>query len=81
MRALFQWAVRVKLAISDPTRELKVILPTTDGHHVWTEDECAAFEARWPRGTRERVAFDILLYTGLVVATPFGLADPLSRMA
>jgi integrase len=56
------WA---NLAGSDPTKELKVILPTTDGHHVWTEDECAAFEARWPRGTRERVAFDVLLYTGL----------------
>jgi integrase len=65
LRGLFQWAVRVNLADSDPTKELKVILPTTDGHHVWTEDECAAFEARWPRGTRERVAFDVLLYTGL----------------
>ena len=65
MRGLFQWALRAKLADSDPTKELKVILPPTDGHHVWTEDECAAFEARWPRGTREHVAFDVLLYTGL----------------
>jgi integrase len=34
------------------------------GDHVWTDDECAAIEARWPRGTRERLAFDLLLYTG-----------------
>jgi hypothetical protein len=27
------------------------------GDHVWTDGECAAFEARWPRGTRERLAF------------------------
>ena len=27
------------------------------GDHVWTDDECAAFEARGPRGTRERLAF------------------------
>ena len=65
MRGLFQWACRAKLTDSDPTKELRVVLPLTDGHHVWTEDECAAFEARWPRGTRERVAFDVLLYTGL----------------
>ena len=65
MRGLFQWAVKAKLASNDPTAELKVILPATEGHPVWTEDDCRAFEARWPRGTRERVAFDILLYTGL----------------
>ncbi len=65
MRGLFQWAMRAKLANSDPTAELKVILPATDGHPVWTEDDCRAFETRWPHGTRERVAFDLLLYTGL----------------
>jgi integrase len=35
------------------------------GFHAWTEAEFARFEARWPLGTRERLAFDILLYTGL----------------
>jgi integrase len=65
MRGLFGWAVRAKLADSDPTAELKVILPATDGHPTWAEDDCRAFETRWPRGTRERVAFDVLLYTGL----------------
>jgi len=65
MRGMFKWAVKAKHAASDPTIGLKWELPPTDGHHVWTEDECAAFEARWPRGTRERVAFDVLLYTGL----------------
>ena len=25
----------------------------------------ARFEARWPTGTRERLAFDVLLWTGL----------------
>jgi integrase len=65
MRGLFQWAVKAGLAGGDPTTELKVTLPATDGHHVWTDDEVAAFERRWPRGTRERLAFDLLLYTGL----------------
>jgi integrase len=33
-------------------------------HHTWTEAELDAFEARWPLGTRERLAYDLLLYTG-----------------
>jgi integrase len=65
MRGLLQWAVKASHVEGDPTRELKTIRPATDGHHVWTDEECAAFEARWPRGTRERLAFDLLLYTGL----------------
>ena len=35
------------------------------GFHAWTDDELARFEARWPLGTRQRLAFDVLLYTGL----------------
>ena len=35
------------------------------GDHVWTDNKCAAFEAAWPRGPRERLAFDLLLYPGL----------------
>jgi enterobacteria phage integrase len=31
---------------------------------TWTEDDLAQFEARWPLGTRERLAFAVLLYTG-----------------
>src|SRR5882672_7582602 len=32
--------------------------------HTWTEHEIDIFEARWPEGTRERLAFALLLYTG-----------------
>jgi integrase len=32
--------------------------------HTWTDQEIAAFEQRWPLGTRERLAFSLLLYTG-----------------
>lgn len=31
--------------------------------HTWTDDEIAAFEKRWPLGTRERLVFALLLYT------------------
>ena len=33
-------------------------------HRTWTEEEIAKFEARWPIGTRERLAFALMLYTG-----------------
>ena len=32
--------------------------------HTWTEEEITQFEERWPNGTRERLAFALLLYTG-----------------
>jgi integrase len=33
-------------------------------YHTWTEAEIAQFEACWPLGTRERLSFALLLYTG-----------------
>jgi integrase len=33
-------------------------------HHTWTDAEIAQFERRWPLGTRERLAFALLLYAG-----------------
>ena len=35
------------------------------GWHCWTESEIARYEARWPLGTRERLAMALLLYTAL----------------
>lgn len=65
MRGLFLWAVETGRAASDPTEGVKVARPKTEGFHVWTEAEIAAFETRWPIGTRQRLWLAILLYTGL----------------
>lgn len=32
--------------------------------HTWTEAELATFEERWPLGTRQRLAYALLLHTG-----------------
>jgi integrase len=32
-------------------------------HHCWTDAELKAYERRWPLGTRERLAYALLLYT------------------
>jgi len=67
LHGLFKWAVSVKLAASDPTLNVKVKTKSKrkGGYPPWTDEDMAKFEARWPRGTRERVIFDILAYTGL----------------
>ena len=67
MRSLFAWAVEADLVRADPTAGIKRLKRTkgAGGFPVWTDDDIAAFERRWSRGTRERVMFDIFLYTGL----------------
>ena len=65
MRGLFRWAVQAQHVEADPTEGIRAAKPKTEGFKVWTEDEVALFERRWPVGTRERLAFDLLLYTGL----------------
>jgi integrase len=42
-------------------------------HHTWTEGELKAFEDRWPLGTRQRLAYAFLLYTGQRVEDVAGL--------
>ena len=65
MRGLFKWAVRAELAKTDPTAGRAVAKSRTKGFPVWTAAEIEAFEKRWPLETRERIAFDVLRYTGL----------------
>jgi integrase len=66
MRGLFEWAKDAEHIRSDPTVGVKApARPKTQGFPVWTEDDVAKYEARWPIGTKERVWLDVLLYTGL----------------
>jgi integrase len=67
MHGLFKWATKMKLAKVDPTIGVKVETKPKrrGGYPPWTNDDMTKFETRWPRGTRERVMFDILAYTGL----------------
>lgn len=68
MRNMFAWAIDTKLARTDPTQGIKFKRSKKEkkgGFPVWTDDDIEAFERRWPRGTRQRVMFDIFLYTGL----------------
>jgi integrase len=67
MRGFFGWAVETGLVRVDPTKGVKLLVGKNDaeGFHTWSQEELDRFEARWALGTRERLAFDLMLYTGL----------------
>lgn len=66
MRGLFKWAKSSELVRENPCDNIDPIQQRkTGGIPVWTEEELQRFERHWPVGTRERLWFDILLYTGL----------------
>jgi integrase len=66
MRGLFRWALEAGHIRTDPTANVKNLKRKKGpGFRMWTEDEMAAYEGRWPIGTRQRVWLDVLAYTGL----------------
>lgn len=67
IRRVFVWALaeEIKSVSSNPAREVSFFKGSDEGHHTWTMDEVAAFEARHPVGTKARLAFALLLYTGV----------------
>ena len=72
MRGLFGWAAApVRRVVSvDPTVGVSPLSGRNDdaGFHAWTEAELARFEDRWAVSSRrrhQRLAFDVLLDTGL----------------
>jgi integrase len=66
MRGLFRWAHAAGLVKVDPTAGVdNPPRRRGDGFRPWTEDDVAAYQGRWPIGTRQRVWLDVLLYTGL----------------
>jgi integrase len=64
IRALAQHCIKLELIDNDPTLGIKLRRMSGDGHHTWTEEELAQFEAAHPIGSRERLAFALGLHTG-----------------
>lgn len=66
MRGLFRWAVDAGKLKVDPTDGVKnPARRSGPGFPIWTESDIAAYEDKWPIGTKERVWLDVLCYTGL----------------
>jgi len=62
LRRLFSYAIDLGMRRDNPFQRVpKYKLGT---HHTWTDAQLEAFEKRWPLGTRQRLAYALLLYTG-----------------
>lgn len=68
MKILFRYALERGLIEIDPTDGIAVTLPKSDGHHTWTMDEVDQFAKHHALGSQARLAFDIMLYTGLRIS-------------
>lgn len=64
IRSLMQHAIAQELRADDPTQGVKSAKIKGDGFATWTEEQITAFEAKYPIGSRARLAFALLLYTG-----------------
>lgn len=62
LRRLFAYGIKKELRSDNPFSGIEPY--KLGSHHTWTEAEIATFREAWPLGTRERLAHDLLLYTG-----------------
>jgi len=62
LRVLIRHAIDIGWLDHDPS--LGINRPKTQEIRAWTEAEIAAFEQHWPVGTKQRLAFALMLYTG-----------------
>jgi integrase len=68
LRQLFAWAISPEYgyAKKNPARDVTKLRGTNpDGIRAWTEHDALRYEARHSIGTKARLAFDLLLYTGV----------------
>ena len=64
LRLILKMAVRRRLLATNPMEGLRLPRKAIKGFRAWDEGDIAAYEAKWPHGSRERLALALLLYTG-----------------
>lgn len=75
----FSVAVDLGWRKDNPVKETRHRKQKSAGFIPWSEEEIAAFEARWGEGTRERLALYLLLYTGVRRGNVVGLGRQMIR--
>lgn len=63
LRLVFKLAYRREVMRANPLEGLRMPRKAVAGHRAWSEADIAQYEARWPTGSRERLALTLLLYT------------------
>jgi len=65
MRALFRWALDRGYVEENHAQRVPFLKTKTPGFRPWTMEDVGRFRQCWPLGTRQRVALEVLLNTGL----------------
>jgi integrase len=64
LQILSRFAVDNEWRRDDPTIGVRPLRAKSTGFVSWSDEDIAAFEKRWAKGTRQRLAMALLLYTG-----------------
>ncbi|MEJ6389820.1 tyrosine-type recombinase/integrase [Gymnodinialimonas ulvae] len=74
-RAFGKWLEDV-YKIEDPAQNVKKSpVPKSDGHVPWSKKEVKKFREFWPIGTSERLAFEVIFFTGARISDAFRLGQ------
>lgn len=65
LRVVFKWAVNIEKSLDrNPCLGVEAFGYDKGTNYVWTDEDMLRFEEFYPLGTRERLAYSLLLYTG-----------------
>ena len=79
-RKLCGWLVDQKRLSVDPSEGIKKPTePKTDGHKEWTHDDVVKFRDHWPIGTPQRLALELVQWTGARVSDACRLGPGMVR--
>lgn len=65
LSGLYAWALTNEHVKENPTVGVQKLKAKTKGFPLWTEADAIAFRDTWEVGTMQRLAFELLLHTGL----------------
>jgi integrase len=61
---LFRFAVKQDWISENPVEKVDQVIHKPRGFYAWNEEDIAKFRARWPLGTKPRLALELVLWTG-----------------
>jgi integrase len=68
LRVMFAWAIDEGLMETNPVDKVKPLKTKKGGWHTWTPEEVAQYEVKHPIGTKARLLFAQMLYTGFRIS-------------
>lgn len=67
LRRFFGFAVKLGWLVKNPVDESQPIkvapAERSSGYYTWSEEDIAQYRARWPLGTKQRLAMELILWT------------------